>query len=137
MYDCITIEVTFVINYPALLTFLEEPKFLFTVDMDVSKLLSLEPHNWDFISWLEPKLGFVERKANERDSIYVNAKRTTKIQRQQKMDIPFIKKKKKKKQKMDIPYILVRDHTTTQQPTANNHKAVRWYLLWQRYMASI
>lgn len=32
-----------------------------TVDMDVQKLLSLEPRSWDFISRLEPKVGLVER----------------------------------------------------------------------------
>lgn len=32
-----------------------------TVDMDVQKLLSLEPCSWDFISRLEPKVGLVER----------------------------------------------------------------------------
>lgn len=31
-----------------------------TVDMDVEKLLSLEPRTWDFISRLEPKVGLVE-----------------------------------------------------------------------------
>jgi len=32
-----------------------------TVDMDVQKLLSLEPRSWDFISQLQPKVGLVER----------------------------------------------------------------------------
>ena len=31
-----------------------------TVDMDVKKLLDLEPRTWDFISRLEPKVGLVE-----------------------------------------------------------------------------
>jgi len=32
-----------------------------TVEMDVQKLLSLEPRSWDFISQLQPKVGLVER----------------------------------------------------------------------------
>ena len=36
--------------------------------MDVSKLLSLEPRTWDFISRLEPKLGLIEHMPNERAS---------------------------------------------------------------------
>nr|XP_023914608.1 uncharacterized protein LOC112026154 isoform X2 [Quercus suber] len=47
---------------------LKEPKFVYTVDMDVSKLLSLEPRTWDFISRLEPKLGLIEHIPNERAS---------------------------------------------------------------------
>uniref|UniRef100_A0A2N9EYW1 FAD-binding domain-containing protein n=1 Tax=Fagus sylvatica TaxID=28930 RepID=A0A2N9EYW1_FAGSY len=47
---------------------LKEPKFVYTVDMDVSKLLSLEPRTWDFISRLEPKLGLIEHMPNERVS---------------------------------------------------------------------
>ncbi|KAM4133467.1 hypothetical protein ACJW30_01G331200 [Castanea mollissima] len=47
---------------------LKEPKFVYTVDMDVSKLLSLEPRTWDFISRLEPKLGLIEHMPNERAS---------------------------------------------------------------------
>ncbi|XP_058747493.1 uncharacterized protein LOC131620436 [Vicia villosa] len=39
----------------------KEPKFVHTVDMDVEKLLSLEPRYWDFISQLQPKVGLVER----------------------------------------------------------------------------
>lgn len=39
---------------------LKEPKFVYTVDMDVQKLLDLEPRTWDFIDRLEPKLGLVE-----------------------------------------------------------------------------
>lgn len=39
---------------------LKEPKFVHTVDMDVKKLLDLEPRTWDFISQLEPKVGLVE-----------------------------------------------------------------------------
>ncbi|XP_075651952.1 uncharacterized protein LOC142622382 isoform X3 [Castanea sativa] len=46
----------------------KEPKFVYTVDMDVSKLLSLEPRTWDFISQLEPKLGLIEHMPNERAS---------------------------------------------------------------------
>jgi len=47
---------------------LKEPKFVYAVDMDVSKLLSLEPRTWDFISQLEPKVGLVEHMPNERVS---------------------------------------------------------------------
>lgn len=39
---------------------LKEPKFVYIVDMDVDKLISLEPRTWDFISRLEPKVGLVE-----------------------------------------------------------------------------
>lgn len=37
------------------------------VDMDVQKLLSLEPRSWDFISQLQPKVGLVERVHDGRD----------------------------------------------------------------------
>ncbi|KAB2087000.1 hypothetical protein ES319_A04G073500v1 [Gossypium barbadense] len=47
---------------------LKEAKFVYTVDMDVSKLLSLEPRTWDFISWLEPKDGLIEHMPRERIS---------------------------------------------------------------------
>ncbi|KAL8488633.1 hypothetical protein ACS0TY_024794 [Phlomoides rotata] len=39
---------------------LKEPKFVYTVDMDVHKLLSLEPRTWEFVSELEPKVGCLE-----------------------------------------------------------------------------
>lgn len=39
---------------------LKEPKFVYVVDMDVDKLLNLEPRTWDFISRLEPKVGLIE-----------------------------------------------------------------------------
>ncbi|XP_068652684.1 uncharacterized protein [Aristolochia californica] len=39
---------------------LKEPKFVYTVDMDVEKLLNMEPRTWDFISRLEPRLGLIE-----------------------------------------------------------------------------
>ncbi|XVE63494.1 hypothetical protein DITRI_Ditri07aG0024800 [Diplodiscus trichospermus] len=39
---------------------LKEAKFVYTVDMDVNKLLSLEPRTYDFISRLEPKVGLIE-----------------------------------------------------------------------------
>ncbi|XWS27224.1 hypothetical protein CRYUN_Cryun26dG0096300 [Craigia yunnanensis] len=45
---------------------LKEAKFVYTVDMDVSKLLSLEPRTWDFISGLEPKVGLIEHMPHER-----------------------------------------------------------------------
>ncbi|GFP94813.1 uncharacterized protein cbei_0202 [Phtheirospermum japonicum] len=38
----------------------KEPKFLYTVDMDVDKLVSLEPRTLEFVSELEPKVGFLE-----------------------------------------------------------------------------
>ncbi|CAH1426620.1 unnamed protein product [Lactuca virosa] len=38
----------------------KEPKFVYTVEMDVDKLLNLEPRTWDFISRLEPKIGLWE-----------------------------------------------------------------------------
>ncbi|KAK3221643.1 hypothetical protein Dsin_008668 [Dipteronia sinensis] len=47
---------------------LKEPKFVYTVDIDVSKLLSLEPSSWDFISRLEPKVGLVEHMPHVRAS---------------------------------------------------------------------
>ncbi|KAL2936428.1 hypothetical protein RDABS01_011842 [Bienertia sinuspersici] len=40
--------------------FLKTPKFVYTVDMDVDKLLDLEPRLWDFISEIEPKVGLIE-----------------------------------------------------------------------------
>ncbi|XP_068462961.1 uncharacterized protein [Phaseolus vulgaris] len=46
---------------------LKEPKFVHTVDLDVQKLISLEPRCWDFISRLEPRVGLVERVHDERD----------------------------------------------------------------------
>ncbi|XP_059635986.1 uncharacterized protein LOC132278196 [Cornus florida] len=48
--------------------FLKEPKFVYTVDMDVKKLTSLQPRTWDFIFQLEPKVGLVEHIPHERDS---------------------------------------------------------------------
>ncbi|XP_073289613.1 uncharacterized protein [Primulina huaijiensis] len=38
----------------------KEPKFVYTVHMDVNKLLSLEPRTLEFISELEPKIGHLE-----------------------------------------------------------------------------
>ncbi|KAI8570292.1 hypothetical protein RHMOL_Rhmol01G0023100 [Rhododendron molle] len=48
--------------------FLKEPKFVYTVDMDVNKLLDLEPCTWDFIFELEPKVGEIEHLPHERVS---------------------------------------------------------------------
>ncbi|XP_058185982.1 uncharacterized protein LOC131303224 isoform X2 [Rhododendron vialii] len=48
--------------------FLKEPKFVYTVDMDVNKLLNLEPCTWDFIFELEPKVGEIEHLPHERVS---------------------------------------------------------------------
>lgn len=45
---------------------LKEPKFVYTVDIDVEKLLNLEPHTYDFISRLEPKVGLVEHLDSEK-----------------------------------------------------------------------
>uniref|UniRef100_A0A7N0RGA9 FAD-binding domain-containing protein n=1 Tax=Kalanchoe fedtschenkoi TaxID=63787 RepID=A0A7N0RGA9_KALFE len=43
-------------------------KFVYTVDMDVKKLLDLEPRTWDFISRLEPKVGLIEHMPQEKVS---------------------------------------------------------------------
>ncbi|CAL5094943.1 unnamed protein product [Urochloa decumbens] len=45
---------------------LKEPQFTYTVDMDVKKLLDVEPRAWDFIARLEPKLGAVEYMPKEK-----------------------------------------------------------------------
>ncbi|KAK1322893.1 hypothetical protein QJS10_CPA02g01341 [Acorus calamus] len=45
---------------------LKEPKFVYTVDMDVQKLLKLQPRTWDFISQLEPKIGAIEHMPSEK-----------------------------------------------------------------------
>ncbi|XP_042505770.1 uncharacterized protein Cbei_0202 isoform X2 [Macadamia integrifolia] len=45
---------------------LKEPKFVYAVDMDVKKLLDLEPRMWDFVSQLEPEVGLVEHMPHER-----------------------------------------------------------------------
>ncbi|CAN6337602.1 unnamed protein product [Urochloa humidicola] len=45
---------------------LKEPQFTYTVDMDVKKLLDMEPRAWDFIARLEPKLGAVEYMPKEK-----------------------------------------------------------------------
>ncbi|XP_031481390.1 uncharacterized protein LOC116251329 isoform X2 [Nymphaea colorata] len=47
---------------------LKEPKFVYTVDMDTQKLLSLQPRAQDFVSRLEPKAGVVEHFSTEKDS---------------------------------------------------------------------
>ncbi|GAB2267492.1 hypothetical protein Dimus_002475 [Dionaea muscipula] len=47
---------------------LKEPMFVYTVDMDVKKLLSLEPRTWDFVSALEPEVGSVEHMSDEKVS---------------------------------------------------------------------
>ncbi|XP_050207451.1 uncharacterized protein LOC126656865 isoform X2 [Mercurialis annua] len=46
----------------------KEPKFVYTVDMDASKLFTLEPRTQEFISDLKPKVGFVEYLPQERVS---------------------------------------------------------------------
>uniref|UniRef100_A0A803MFD8 FAD-binding domain-containing protein n=1 Tax=Chenopodium quinoa TaxID=63459 RepID=A0A803MFD8_CHEQI len=45
---------------------LKTPKFVYTVDMNVEKLLSSEPRLWDFISEMEPKVGLVEHIPQEK-----------------------------------------------------------------------
>ncbi|XAR66735.1 hypothetical protein NMG60_11013055 [Bertholletia excelsa] len=45
---------------------LKEPKFVYIVDMDVSRLLDLEPRTWDFISRLEPKVGQVKHMSHQK-----------------------------------------------------------------------
>ncbi|KAF3795882.1 C Uncharacterized protein [Nymphaea thermarum] len=47
---------------------LKEPKFIYTVDMDTQKLLSLQPRAQDFVYRLEPKAGVVEHFSTEKDS---------------------------------------------------------------------
>lgn len=44
----------------------KEAKFVYTVEMDVDKLLNLEPRLYDFISRLEPKIGLIEHMDHER-----------------------------------------------------------------------
>lgn len=46
----------------------KEPKFVYTVNINVNKLLSLEPRTFDFISRLEPKIGVVEHMIDDKDS---------------------------------------------------------------------
>ncbi|XP_062231370.1 uncharacterized protein LOC133928879 isoform X4 [Phragmites australis] len=45
---------------------LKEPQFVYTVDIDVKKLLDMEPRTWDFIARLEPKLGAIEYMPDEK-----------------------------------------------------------------------
>ncbi|GJN14405.1 hypothetical protein PR202_gb01228 [Eleusine coracana subsp. coracana] len=45
---------------------LKEAQFVYTVDMDVKKLLDMEPRTWDFIARLEPKLGVIEYMPDEK-----------------------------------------------------------------------
>uniref|UniRef100_A0A0D9WGH4 FAD-binding domain-containing protein n=1 Tax=Leersia perrieri TaxID=77586 RepID=A0A0D9WGH4_9ORYZ len=45
---------------------LKEPQFIYTVDVDVKKLLDMEPRTWDFIARLEPKLGTIEYMSDEK-----------------------------------------------------------------------
>lgn len=46
----------------------KEQKFVYTVDVDVHKLLNLEPRTWEFISELEPKVGLIEHLPQDRTS---------------------------------------------------------------------
>lgn len=41
---------------------------MYTVEMDVSKLLRLEPRTWDFICELEPRTGLIDHMPYERVS---------------------------------------------------------------------
>lgn len=50
------------------LQLLKEPVFVYTVEMDVKVLLNLEPRAWDFISRLEPKIGFVEYLTHKQET---------------------------------------------------------------------
>ncbi|RXH74230.1 hypothetical protein DVH24_028951 [Malus domestica] len=47
---------------------LKEPKFVYIVEMDVDKLLSLDPRTWGLHSELEPKVGLVEHMPEARKS---------------------------------------------------------------------
>ncbi|KAJ8750808.1 hypothetical protein K2173_015989 [Erythroxylum novogranatense] len=47
---------------------LKEPNFVYTVDMNVSELVSLEPRTREFISDLEPKIGLIEHLPEQRVS---------------------------------------------------------------------
>ncbi|KAI3990621.1 hypothetical protein MKX01_022921 [Papaver californicum] len=74
---------------------LKEPKFVYTVDMDVKKLLDLEPRTWDFISQLEPKVGLIEHMLQERDSgdlisVINNAKKNHNLQTKTKPKIAVV-----------------------------------------------
>lgn len=46
----------------------KEPTFVYTVEMDVSKLLRLEPRTWDFIAKLEPRRGLIDHMPYEKVS---------------------------------------------------------------------
>ncbi|KAL8145244.1 hypothetical protein AgCh_003442 [Apium graveolens] len=46
----------------------KEPTFVYTVEMDVSKLLKLEPRTWDFIAELEPRRGLIDHMPYEKAS---------------------------------------------------------------------
>lgn len=45
---------------------IKEPKFVYTVEMDVKKLLDLEPRAWDFIDRLKQVDGLVEHVIQKR-----------------------------------------------------------------------
>ncbi|KAL9248740.1 hypothetical protein AKJ16_DCAP08334 [Drosera capensis] len=47
----------------------KEPKFVYTVDMDVRKLLDLQPRAWEFSSELKPEVWFVEHISDEKVSM--------------------------------------------------------------------
>lgn len=59
-----------VISFALLMFFgsLKEPKFVYVVDVDVNKLINLQPRTWDFISKLQPKVGLIEHMPLEKAS---------------------------------------------------------------------
>lgn len=70
--NCAFLFFNFVISYQlnisTTMILQKEPKFVYTVNVDVNKLLSMEPRTYDFISQLEPKVGVVEHMMDEKDS---------------------------------------------------------------------
>lgn len=60
--------ISYQLNISTTMILQKEPKFVYTVNVDVNKLLSMEPRTYDFISQLEPKVGVVEHMMDEKDS---------------------------------------------------------------------
>ncbi|PHU11056.1 hypothetical protein BC332_17986 [Capsicum chinense] len=44
----------------------KEQRFVYAVDVNAHKLLNLEPHTWEFISELKPKVGLIEHLFHDR-----------------------------------------------------------------------
>ncbi|KAM3220853.1 hypothetical protein P3L10_020121 [Capsicum annuum] len=44
----------------------KEQRFVYAVDVNAHKLLNLEPHTWEFISELKPKVGLIEHLSHDR-----------------------------------------------------------------------